>query len=87
MFIDVCTIILCVLSVEPAKYEGDIKSSLVLKYYPGVDVLYCDNDTRSASTQEGESGVRQPEIIFATLSAHKYHSSSELGKQISDTVL
>ena len=79
---------MCSISVEPAKYVGHSEPLLVFKYHPGLkDVLYHDNDTRSASTQEEEFGIRQ--IIFTTgsNSAHKHLSLSQLGKQISDTVL
>ena len=77
----VYTIILCVLfSVELANCAGNIESSSVLGFYPGLlDVLYCDNDTSSGSIQEGESGIRQPGKNFVTssTSAHKDCSSSE----------
>ena len=71
----------CSFSGELAKYVGD---TLVFNY-PGLeDVLYCDNDTGSVSTQDEESG-----LLFTTLSnsGHKHCSLSKLGKQISDTVL
>ena len=82
----------CVLfSVElgNAKSVRNIESSLVFKYYPGLeDALYVYYGTRSSRTHEGESGIRQPDKIFITLSnsAHKHRSLSELGKRISDTV-
>ena len=81
----------CSFSDEPAKYEGDTESSFVSECYPGPeDVLYRDNRTRSANTQEEEFRIRLFELFITTIisnSAHKPLSLSESGKQISDTVL